>query len=180
MNGSVPHAWLRRVSDYCSGGVSATERATVEAHLASCAECRETLVMYRRFDALVRSPLRLGGGAVGVLPGYRPAIQEETMITNDSDQETATRTRTRTMRPQRRRAAVGSMAAIAAVVLVALLAGVLFALHRPPSRQAVPRPTPTPTLDAQTRAYVSVLHTYYPRWRRWMRRNSPSAPLHPS
>src|SRR5258708_2839445 len=30
------HAWLRRVSDYHSGGVWEAERAAVEAHLATC------------------------------------------------------------------------------------------------------------------------------------------------
>ncbi|HEV2235595.1 MAG TPA: zf-HC2 domain-containing protein, partial [Ktedonobacterales bacterium] len=67
MNGAVTHAWLRRVSDYCSGGVSATERAAVEAHLAECAECREALATYRRFYALVSSLPRLGGDDAGAL-----------------------------------------------------------------------------------------------------------------
>ncbi len=52
--------WLRRVSDYHSGGIGAAERAQVEAHLATCAECREALAMYQRFYALARSPLALG------------------------------------------------------------------------------------------------------------------------
>lgn len=49
--------WLRRVSDYHSGGIDADERAQVEAHLATCVECQEALAMYRRFYALARSPL---------------------------------------------------------------------------------------------------------------------------
>ena len=53
------HAWQRRVSDFHSGGVSAAERAAVEAHLVTCAECREALAMYRRFYTLLRSPLQL-------------------------------------------------------------------------------------------------------------------------
>lgn len=52
MSDVATHAWLRRVSDYCSGGVSTTERAAVEAHLATCSQCREALATYQRFDAL--------------------------------------------------------------------------------------------------------------------------------
>jgi anti-sigma factor RsiW len=53
-------SWLRRVSDYHSGGIDADERAQVEAHLATCSECQEALAMYQRFYALARSPLALG------------------------------------------------------------------------------------------------------------------------
>src|SRR5579863_3776674 len=55
------HAWLRRLSDYHSGGVSEAERIAVEEHLATCAQCQEALAMYRRFYTLLRSPLHLGG-----------------------------------------------------------------------------------------------------------------------
>src|SRR5262249_35864155 len=54
------HPWLRRLSDYHSGGISAGERMAVEEHLMTCAECQEALAMYRRFYSLLRSPLRLG------------------------------------------------------------------------------------------------------------------------
>ena len=57
---AATHAWLKRVSEYHSGGVSDAERAAVEAHLATCQQCQEALMMYRRFYSLLRSPLRLG------------------------------------------------------------------------------------------------------------------------
>jgi hypothetical protein len=60
------HDWLRRVSDYQSGGVSGAERAAIEAHLLTCAECREALVMYQRFYRLLRSPLWLDGALLGI------------------------------------------------------------------------------------------------------------------
>src|SRR5512142_3189994 len=52
--------WLRRVSDYHSGGIAADEQARVEAHLATCAECHDALPMYQRFYGLARSPSTLG------------------------------------------------------------------------------------------------------------------------
>jgi hypothetical protein len=85
MTTTAPHAWLRRVSDYHSGGVSATERAAVEAHLADCAECRLALAAYRRLYTLARSPLRLGDGGEGPLMDYQPLLLEETMLTTDRD-----------------------------------------------------------------------------------------------
>jgi hypothetical protein len=136
MNDTATHAWLQRVSDYCSGDVSATERAAVETHLATCAECRQALATFRRFDTLAQSLLWLGDGVVGVLPGYRPALQEETMLTNDSDQEAGPTT----ISPRRPRAALTTLGAIAAVLLVAILAGALFALHHAPA--TAPRTTP--------------------------------------
>jgi anti-sigma factor RsiW len=40
--------WLRRVSDYHSGGIDADERVRVEAHLAICAECQDALAAESR------------------------------------------------------------------------------------------------------------------------------------
>ena len=57
---AATHEWLKRVSDYQSGGASDAERAAVEAHLATCHQCQEAFAMYRRFYSLLRSPLRLG------------------------------------------------------------------------------------------------------------------------
>lgn len=70
--------WLRRISDYQSGDVSAAERATVEAHLATCASCRDALAAYDRFYMLAASPLRLGTPGLEVawrpLPARRRAL----------------------------------------------------------------------------------------------------------
>lgn len=58
---TAPHTiWLRRLSDYHSGGVPDAERVAVETHLRDCSECQEALAMYHRFYALASSPLRLG------------------------------------------------------------------------------------------------------------------------
>jgi hypothetical protein len=156
MSAATTHAWLRRVSDYHSGSVSATERAAVEAHLAECAECRLALAAYRRLYTLARSPLRLGDGGAGALTEYRPMMLEETMTTTDTDTRRAPPWR----RPPTRLTALG---AIAAVPVIAILAAALFARFRSPTQPVTPRPTPTatPALDPQSQAYVTLLRTYY-------------------
>src|SRR5215469_12927598 len=60
MTTTAEHEWLRRLSDYHSGGVDAAEAESVEEHLVGCPECREALRVYRRFYVLASSPLRLG------------------------------------------------------------------------------------------------------------------------
>jgi putative zinc finger protein len=155
MSTAAPHAWLRRVSDYHSGGVSERERAAVEAHLAECAECRLALTAYRRLYTLARSPLRLGDGGAGALAEYRPMILEETMVT--TDRET---TRGAPPRPPRR-TALTALGAIAAVLVIAILAATLFAHFRAPTQPVTPRPTATPALDSASQAYIDLLHTYY-------------------
>ena len=60
MSTTSPHEWLRRVSDYHTGGVDAAEVEAVESHLATCEDCRQALAVFRRFYALASSPLRLG------------------------------------------------------------------------------------------------------------------------
>jgi hypothetical protein len=140
MKDATTHAWLRRVSDYHSGGVSAAERAAVEAHLAECVECRQALDVYRRFYTLARSPLRLGDGGAGALTDYRLFTQEEFMpTTSDPNQDVGSTTTL----PRRPRAMLTPLGAIAAVVLVALLAGAPLALHNVPSRSANSHSTPT-------------------------------------
>jgi Putative zinc-finger/BNR/Asp-box repeat len=75
MTTTTEHEWLRRLSDYHSGGVDAAEAAVVEEHLAGCPECREALRVYRRFYALASSPLRLGEPS--------SAVAEQLSITHD-------------------------------------------------------------------------------------------------
>ncbi|HEV2238103.1 MAG TPA: zf-HC2 domain-containing protein [Ktedonobacterales bacterium] len=150
MSATTTHAWLRRVSDYHSGNVSATERAAVEAHLADCAECRLALAAYRRLYTLARSPLRLGDGGEGPLMDYQPMMLEETMLTTDRDVRGAPPWR----RPPTRLTALG---AIAAVLLIAILAAALFTHFRAPTQPA----TLPSGLDAPTRAYVNLLRTSY-------------------
>jgi hypothetical protein len=148
MNGASAHTWLRRVSDYHSGGVSTAERAAVEAHLAGCAECRQALATYRRFYTLARSPLQLGDSGEGPLTEYRLVTQEEIMITNDRDQDTPGSTTTR----RRPRASLTALGAIAAILVVAILAGALFALHGGLSSL-----TPTPPLPSASEVLSNAL-----------------------
>jgi hypothetical protein len=158
MKSAVTHPWLRRVSDYHSGGVSAAERAAVLAHLAECDECQQALATYRRFYALTRSPLRLRDGAAGALAEYRLLQHEQTMIPTDLEQTTED---PMTRRPQPRTAPsqsdgdeslhppslpirwrapnryLSGLAAVAALLVVALFAQLFFTAIRPPHGQGL-------------------------------------------
>src|SRR5262249_39485389 len=101
---------------------------------------------YRQFDALAQSPLRLGAGAVGALPGYRPALKEETMITNDAERETRTTTPPPRPSPAPPRARQSPLGARAAAVLITLLVGPPSALPRAPGPPATAPSTPTPSV----------------------------------
>jgi photosystem II stability/assembly factor-like uncharacterized protein len=125
--------WLRRVSDYHSGGIDADERAQVEAHLATCAECRETLAMYQRFYALARSPLALGAPRGDL--AQRPSVRAPSLI----------RMRQTPMEqgaplPWSGRARVGLAAGLVAALLISSFLAVFSLRHNGP----VAQPTPTP------------------------------------
>lgn len=47
--------WIDRLSDYIDGEMSLSERLELEAHLAQCAECSETLVGLRRVVTRARA-----------------------------------------------------------------------------------------------------------------------------
>ncbi len=47
--------WRLLISAYCDGEVTPEERVQVEAHLAACAECAQTLEVYRRLGRAVRA-----------------------------------------------------------------------------------------------------------------------------
>jgi streptogramin lyase len=140
----VTHPWLRRVSDYHSGGVSAAERAAVEAHLAQCAECQRALAAYQRLYIFAHSPLRLGDSEAAAFAEYRPedvrAILEETVITSDSDRNIWSTTTTRLRRSH---AALTTLGTIAAVLVLALLAASLFAYFGSPHQGPAGKPRPT-------------------------------------
>jgi len=123
---SLPHSWLRRVSDYHSGGVSEAERAAVEAHLVVCAQCQQALAAYRRFYTLARSPVQLSAGGEEAWAPYRPFSEEETMTTTDLDREHGP-TRTPYCQPPIPRKTLG---AIAAVLMLTLLAASLLTYFR--------------------------------------------------
>jgi len=73
--------------------------------------------------------------------GVRPALREETISTSDSDWET--RTATIPPSPAPPRARLTPLGALAAMALVTILAGALFALHRASSHPAT-APSTTP------------------------------------
>jgi hypothetical protein len=158
------HDWLRRVSDYHSGGVSGAERAAVEAHLLTCSECREALAMYQRFYRLLRSPLALDGALLGMRlapdgagggagspgtrgdssTGIRPLVASEPPRTPNS--------------PPRQD--LWLIETIAAVLVIALLGGGLFALlHNHAGTAHQPTPSPTVTRPSPTTGPAALLQT---------------------
>jgi Putative zinc-finger len=159
--------WLRRVSDFHSGGIADDERARVEAHLATCATCQEALGAYQRFYALARSPLALGAPSAD-LAGRRSLSERRLLLrwptrsaaTPDSDADE------RTMRQNRTRAglAAGLVAALLIASFVALLAphlggpGVTTAptptLTSPPNPTSTVAPEPTVTETATPVPFV--------------------------
>jgi hypothetical protein len=145
------HAWLRRVSDYHSGGVSDAKRIAVQDHLATCAECQEALAMYRRFYTLLRSPLRLGAPS--------PHFDESTTILDagPSHSQPGWRSGGPTPRgPRNRRALAGVAAALAAVLVIAGFIGIFVSRLHPPTvagtPTAQPSVTPEPTGTAESTA----------------------------
>src|SRR5271165_4857821 len=65
---SYHEQWRGRISDYHDGGLSPRERTEVEAHLASCDECRQVLQRYQQ----LYQGLRATRGFEGLLPVARP------------------------------------------------------------------------------------------------------------
>jgi anti-sigma factor RsiW len=77
--------WTDRLSEYVDGELATGERAALETHLATCADCRATLEDLRRVVARARSlddrpphvdlwpgvAQRIGAGKVVDLPAYR-------------------------------------------------------------------------------------------------------------
>jgi anti-sigma factor RsiW len=136
------HDWLRRVSDYHSGGVSDGERVAVEAHLATCQECQAALATYRRFDSLLRSPLRLAPPAASLPDDLTDA---------DTLPHAVPPWPPRPGLPRRPRTLAGVAAVLAATLVVAGFVAVYAArLSRPtvartPTAQATVLPTVTPS-----------------------------------
>ncbi len=145
---TTTHAWLHRLSDYHSGGVSAAERTAVEEHLATCAECQEALAMYRRFYTLLRSPLRLGAPSVH--------FDESTTIVETGARQPQPLWHSGGPGPRgpRNRRALASVAAVLAATLVIAGFVAVFAprLHPPTvasTPTAQPSTPPQPTSSSQ-------------------------------
>jgi anti-sigma factor RsiW len=126
------HAWTRRISDYHSGGVRDAERLAVEAHLATCAECRETLAMYRRFYSLLRSPLQLDGQSFHF---------GETTLPRMPTSRPEPSTQPPQMPPRgSRRMLAGLAAGLAAAVIIAGFATLVAPRLRAPAASGTPSP----------------------------------------
>ncbi|MGE5333934.1 MAG: zf-HC2 domain-containing protein [Nitrososphaerota archaeon] len=145
------HKWLRRISDYHSGGVSEAERAAVEAHLATCQECQEALAMYRRFYSLLRSPLWLGS------PGVH--FDEDTLI---SDAATPSPARFQPTQPPRRSRRARALAGIAAVVAATLVVAGFLAVYGTRGVQPTTAGTPSPRTTASVSATATAEATATP------------------
>jgi hypothetical protein len=164
------HDWLRRVSDYQSGGVSGAERAVIEAHLLTCAECREALAMYQRFYRLLRSPLWLDGALLGIQLApdgagggsgahgdsgarIRPLVSSEPPSAPNV--------------PPRR--GFRLFEAIAAILVIALLGGGLFTLlHNRAGMAHNPSPTPVVTHPIPTGPTVLLQSSLTPAPSNWV------------
>lgn len=150
---TATHAgWPRRLSDYHSGGVSAAERAAVEDHLRICAECQEALAMYRRFYALLRSPLALGA------PGAR--FDEHTVPLATSPRREAPAPSPGGSGPNRRWIA-GAAAVVAAAVVIAGFVAIIGPRLRAPTASVTPSPRATTT--AQPTVQVTATATTQPQ-----------------
>jgi hypothetical protein len=117
------------ISAWTDGGLSATETARLEAHIATCASCQETRDAYRELDALLRAQR---------IPAAPPA---------DVAAIRATRPGARNARGTRLPRAVwsGIGAAVAAALLIAAFSQVFARLgHLTPTATATPNLTPTP------------------------------------
>jgi hypothetical protein len=137
------HEWLRRVADYHSGGVSDTEHAAVEAHLATCPECQEALAMYRRFYSLLQSPLRLGPPSVH--------FDEETTIIDSAPPSNAN------TQPPKRSPRPRTLGIVAAVVAATLVVVGFLAVYS--SRSGYPATAATATPQATTAPTVAATAT---------------------
>jgi hypothetical protein len=150
---NATHAdWPRRLSDYHSGGVSDAERAAVEDHLRTCAECQEALAMYRRFYALLRSPLVLGA------PSAR--FDEHTVPLATSPRREAHALRPGGSGPNRRRIA-GGAAVVAAAVVIAGFVAIIGPRLRAPTASVTP--SPRATMTAEPTVQVTATSTAQPQ-----------------
>jgi hypothetical protein len=141
--------WPRRVSDYHSGGINDDERARVEAHLATCAECQEALAVYQRFYALAHSPLALGAPSAD-LANRRTPPERGLLLRWPTRSASATgadpnHPDTRTI--QRNRTRAGIAAGLVAALLIASFVALLAARLGSPGVTTAPTPflTPLPT-----------------------------------
>lgn len=144
---AATHEWLKRVSEYQSGGVSEAERAAVEAHLATCQQCQEALAMYQRFYSLLRSPLRLGPPSLHFDEdtGFTDATTRPVARVNAPQSYSSYDSYPPARPPQRSRRS-RALAGIAAVLAATIVVAGFLAVYA--SRGGRPATTPTPAPQA--------------------------------
>lgn len=99
----TPHPWAERLSEYVDGDLGAADRAALEQHLSSCADCRGAVMELRRVrDWLKRDAVK---------PSDAPSAAEWAAIA----QRIAPR--------RRRRSLIIGAALLAAAAVIALLVG---------------------------------------------------------
>jgi hypothetical protein len=160
------------------GKLDQDERAPVASHVATCEYCQREMSDFDRLrDALRREDARAAGAEIGVLAlslvDVQHAAEREEAGLLDLDRPApwegrpgaAVPWREHSGAPHRRRrmSVVGAIEALAALLIIALLGGLLASRHVVgPGPASTPIPTtPTPTLDTESRAYVTLLRTYY-------------------
>jgi hypothetical protein len=155
-----------------TGELDPTERTSLLTHLATCERCQERLGEYATvYGAL----LKHFGREISAPPVLftlddivRAADEEDAGVPAPvaSGRDTSLPRSAWPVELPRDRPALrpfgSGWAAVAAVLLIALLAGALFRFHGAPSAGSKEVVIPTPTLDPTSEAYVSVLRTYYP------------------
>lgn len=150
--------------------LSTEEQSAVEAHLQDCAWCQNQLATYDAVDAALRSHYQFPAPAAAAPSRMLPLLKLEDIEAADTELDDETNpdrpsppdTPSATFQlpnPQLR----STLAAIAATLLIAILAVSLFTAFGARTPAAVPTPTLTPGLDAQSRAYLNMLETYYNR-----------------
>lgn len=159
------------------GDLDADETAALQAHLAECKYCQFMLRKYetvqgaltRHFGATAPTPqplTRSGARARSVSPAA-PALLTQEDIMQAANKPPAVvpppelvsppTSQPQNLSPTRRR--LTALSALAAVLVLTILAVSLFSYFG--SRGPTPAATPKPGLDAQSRAYFTVLQTYY-------------------
>lgn len=125
--------WTDRLSSYLDDELAAEERATCEAHLEACRDCREALAGLRAVIAIAKADVdRLP--TTDLWPGVMARIA--------GDAGTRARDRVVPMQPRRARSYTFTLSqlALAASLLIAVSAGVAYlaagrALSEPPTRE---------------------------------------------
>lgn len=112
-----------------TGTLSPREVAGLNEHLASCPRCQQELAAYDALDAAARQ--HLAGAAF--IPLTLEDIMHATAPSPDPNVASSPRTSSKSRPALRHRPPFAALGPLAALVVLVLLAGLLFASHRPGS-----------------------------------------------